>query len=125
VIEQIIHDQALQAILVLALIASLADLAAGVIAAVVSHTFSVSKIAEFLSTHVLGRVIPIVAVAFVASALSAAVGGIGAAPAVLATAVGAAWATAWAGVIAYVLETLASLGVHVQTVTTPQGTSTP
>lgn len=118
-IHAILTDQALSAILTLTLIAALADLAFGIVDAVKQKAFTLHAVAGFLTDHVLQRVIPILAVAFVASALSAALVGVQNAPTALAAAPAAAWATAWAGVVAYVLETLASLGVHINGIASP------
>lgn len=117
-IQAIVTDQALQSIVLLTLIAALADFVTGVLAAIRTHTLSADQIAAFVSSHLLGRALPIILVASLASLLSAAVGGMADAPPVLAGAIAAAWAAAWAAVIAYVLETLASLQGNLTTVAT-------
>lgn len=109
IITAIVRDETLAAIVTLAIVAALADFACGVIAALRAGTFNFRELAQFVGTHLLARVVPIAAVAFVASALSAALAGIHNAPAVLVAAPDAAWAAAWAAVIAYVLETVSSL----------------
>lgn len=117
VVAAVVHDQALQLILLLALLAALLDLLVGVIAAARDHALSLDRIAAFVGSHVLMRVVPIAAVSAFASILSAALAtfAVDESSAFLAGLAAAAWAAAWAGIAAYLAETLGSLGVNVPT----------
>lgn len=116
IVTAVIHDQALQLILLVSLLAALLDLVAGVVAAAREHRLSLDRIAGFVGSHILMRVVPIAAVASFASVLSAAIASLGTSdPAFLDGIAVAAWAAAWAAVSAYLAETLGSLGVSVPT----------
>lgn len=105
----ILHDQTLQLIALVALIAALADLAVAVVAALRRRQLEVDVLADFLATHILARVIPIVALAGLASALANGTASMPDVPAAVSALVGTTWAAALAGVIAYAAETLSSL----------------
>lgn len=105
----ILHDQTLQLIALVAIVAALADLAVAVVAALRRHELDVDVLAEFLATHVLARVIPIVALAALASALANGTASMTDVPAALPALIATTWTAALAGVIAYAAETLSSL----------------
>lgn len=116
IVQAVIDDQVLALILLVTLLAALLDLVGGVLAAVRSGTFTLGRIADFVGDHVLMRVIPIAALATFASVLSAALAGLPAGDTtsgVLSALPPTVWAAVWAAAIAYVAETLASLGVTV------------
>lgn len=117
IVAAVIHDQALQLILLLALLAALLDLVAGVIAAARTRTLSLDRIAAFVGSHILMRVVPIAAVAAFASVLSAALATFGtdARTAFLEGIAAASWGASWLAIGAYLAETLGSLGVSVPT----------
>lgn len=115
IVGAVIADQALQLILLLALLAALLDLLTGVIAAARAHELSADRIAAFVGSHVLMRVVPIAAVSAFASVLSAALATLaaGGQTALLEGLAAASWAAAWAAIAAYLAESLGSLGVNV------------
>lgn len=113
-IEAIAHDQTLQSILLICLVAALADFVAAVLASLATHSFNALLVSNFVTTHLLNKVLPLVLLAIVASLLGHITDGLPDAPVLLTTAVGAAWTAAVAGVIAYVVTTLASLQATVQ-----------
>lgn len=113
-VTAILHDVALQGVILLTLIAALGDFGTGVLSALRSGAFKLDLLAGFVASHLLARALPIILVAGLASILSAAVSGIENAPAVLTGAIAAAWAAAWAGTLAYLLETLASLQSNIK-----------
>lgn len=117
IVAAVVHDQALQLIMLLALLAALLDLLTGVIAAARKGELTPAKIADFVGSHILMRVIPIAAVAAFASILSAALVtfAVDEQSAFLAGIAVAAWGAAWAAIAAYLAETLGSLGVNVPT----------
>jgi hypothetical protein len=81
---------------------------------------SLAAIADFVGSHILMRVLPIIALAAFASALSAALANPAAgAPATLTALPALAWVAAWTALAAYALETFGSLRDNVQTITTP------
>ena len=116
IVAAVTHDTALQLILLLALLAALLDLVSGVLAAARAGTLSLDRVAGFVGSHVLMRVVPIAAVSAFASVLSAALASLADPTAALDGIAAAAWATAWAATGAYVAETLGSLGVNVPAV---------
>ena len=105
----ILQDQTLQLIALVAVVAALADLLVAVSAAIARKDFDLAVVADFLATHVLARVIPIVGLAFLASALVHGTASMVEVPAALQTLIAATWAAALAGVIAYAGETFAIL----------------
>jgi hypothetical protein len=112
-ITAIVSDPTLQLVALVAIVAALADLAMGVVVALKRGSFALDEVATFLGTHVLARVLPILSLAAIASALSH---GTTNPPAALATLIAGTWAAALAGVLAYAGETVASL----QATLTPQ-----
>jgi hypothetical protein len=128
-IRFVLADQAVGYITMLTILCALADLASGVIAALRAGDFSLAKIAQFLGDHVLIRVIPIVFGALFASSigfvLNATGGNVVPEGSILRTLPPLLWAATWTGLGAYVLETLASLGVNVKTIQTGVRTATP
>ena len=108
-IYTILQDQTLQLIALVAVVAALADLLVAVSAAIARKDFDIAVVADFLATHVLARVIPIIGLAFLASALAHGTEGIQDVPDALKALVATTWAAALAGVIAYAAETFASL----------------
>lgn len=117
IVGAVIHDQALQLILLLALLAALLDLLTGVMAAVRTHELSLDRVAGFVGSHILMRVVPIAAIAAFASVLSAALVtfAVDERSGFLEGIAVAAWGAAWAAIAAYLAETLGSLGVNVPT----------
>lgn len=105
----ILQDPTLQLIALVAIAAALADLLVAVTAAIARKDFDLAVVADFLATHVLARVIPIVGLAFLASALDHGTASMVDVPAALRALVATTWAAALAGVIAYAAETFASL----------------
>jgi hypothetical protein len=87
----LLADQALTALVMGLVVLTLADWITGVSAAVRSGTFEAGLIAAFVQTHVLGRVVPIAAVA------------------VLGHFEPALWALAGLSAGAYTVETIASI----------------
>lgn len=108
-VVSILQDQTLQLIALVAIVAALADLLVAVSAAVRRREFDVAVVADFLATHVLARIIPIVGLAFLASALAHGTEGMASVPEALTLLIAGTWAAALAGVIAYAGETFASL----------------
>mgnify|MGYP006935481848 CR=1 FL=1 len=108
-VSAIVNDPTLQLIALVAVVAALADLAVSVTAAIARHGFDVNVLADFLATHVLARVIPIVSLAGLAAALSHGTAGMDNVPGALTALIGTTWAASLAGVVAYAAETFASL----------------
>lgn len=111
----ILQDQTLQLIALVAVAAALADLLVAVAASVRRREFDLAVAADFLATHVLARIIPIVGLAFLASALAHGTEGMTDVPEALTLLIAGTWAAALAGVIAYAGETFASLRQSVGT----------
>lgn len=111
----ILQDQTLQLIALVAIVAALADLLVAVSAAIARKDFDLAVVADFLATHVLARVVPIVGLAFLASALDHGTDAMTDVPAALQALIPATWAAALAGVAAYAAETFASLRQTVAT----------
>jgi hypothetical protein len=65
IIDGIVNDQALGALVVTACLLTAADLASGIFAAIREDTFDPTWVARFIRTHVMGRVVPITLVAFI------------------------------------------------------------
>lgn len=116
-ISTIVHDQALQQILLLALIAMVADVVVNILRALREKDpetgrmlFSLQYVAEFLGSHVLQRVGPIAALAILGASLSATISPTDAnVPLTLTGLSMGAWGAAWAALAAYLLETYNSL----------------
>lgn len=104
------HDDALWAIALIALVLTLADTAFGVLRAVRDKAFSLDYVAEFLTGHVALRTGPIILLALIASVVSALVAATpDALPDTIKTFAPGVWVAAWAGLLAYAGETVASL----------------
>lgn len=97
----------LSQLLVGLLLLTAADFVSGVGSAIAHHTFTVDEVAQFISTHVLGRVIPL---AFLAAV------GLGI-PQLGVEGIPAVFAIFLAGGAAYVAETVSSIAQNVGTVT--------
>lgn len=63
IINGLLNDQALTAIIATAVLLTVADFVTGVSAAIAAKTFQSVWVADFISTHVVGRVFPITTVA--------------------------------------------------------------
>jgi uncharacterized membrane protein YdjX (TVP38/TMEM64 family) len=88
-------------VLLVALVLAIVDTISGITGALATHTFDVSKLADWVTTHVLQRVLPIVALVAIAAALPPGPG----ADAVRATAV--------AALASYLAETVNSVASNV------------
>lgn len=108
-VSAILNDQTLQLIALVAVVAALADLVVAVVAALRRRELDVNVLADFLATHILARVLPIVALAGLAAALAHGTAAMPDVPGPLTALIGTTWAAALAGVVAYAMETLASL----------------
>lgn len=86
----------LQLLLITAAVAAL-DTLSGIFGAISAKTFSWDVVANFLQTHVLQRVFPILGLAFLSQTLGSGTSG------------AALWGLALAGLAAYVAETVASI----------------
>lgn len=62
IINGLVADQALTALVVTVVLLTAADLLTGIAAAVARKTFALAQVADFIATHVVGRVLPIVGV---------------------------------------------------------------
>lgn len=122
-IRDIINDQVLATIIVFAFVLAVIDVIAGIVAAIKSGNFSWGRVADFIPNHVLVAVLPIVAVSVLASACSAVLHNVPDAPQPIPMLPAVLWLAAWGMVIAYLIDTLNSLGVHVNTLRT--GTPAP
>jgi hypothetical protein len=85
-------------VLIAAMIVAIVDIATGILGAIGGHTFNSSFLADFLSTHVLSRVIPIAGSALLSQELGNTPGG------------QALFGVALFGLGAYILQTLPSVG---------------
>ena len=85
-------------VLIAAMIVAIVDTATGILGAIGGHTFNSSFLADFLSTHVLSRVIPITGAALLSVELGNSPGGV------------ALFGVALFGLGAYILQTLPSVG---------------
>ena len=85
-------------VLIAAVIVAIVDIATGILGAIGGHTFNSSFLADFLSTHVLSRVIPIAGSALLSQELGNSPGG------------QALFGVALFGLGAYILQTLPSVG---------------
>ena len=109
-ISAIVHDQSLQLIALLALVAGLADWAVAVVRALRDRVFSLQLVAEYLTGHVILRFAPIVLLAFIGAALSSVMAASSESfPPELSILAGTVTVAAWAGLLAYLGETVASL----------------
>jgi uncharacterized membrane protein YdjX (TVP38/TMEM64 family) len=88
-------------VLLVALALAVVDTISGIAGALATHTLDVSRLAEWVTTHVLQRVLPIVALVAIAAALPQGPG----ADAVRATAV--------AALASYLAETVSSIASNV------------
>ena len=88
----------LQLLIITAAVA-VVDTLSGIVGAVSAHTFSIDVVAQFLQTHVLQLIFPIVGLAFLSQTLGSGTGAPGA----------AVWALAIGGLAAYIAETVASI----------------
>lgn len=91
IIDELLADQALTALITGLCLVTAADLIVGVGAAIGRHEFSPQMVGDFIFTHILARVVPISAVA------------------VLGHWYVPLWALAAAAGAAYLIETLASI----------------
>src|SRR5574337_181007 len=89
----------LTSFLVILVILAAVDTVVGIGKSLADHTFALDKVAEFLGSHVLGRILPLAAMAALGQGVVAL--GIPAVP--------AAWALAAGGLAAYFAETVGSL----------------
>jgi hypothetical protein len=109
----ILHDQTLQLVLLLAVICALADWVTATLAAVRTHTFAVTYVDEWAHSHLLGKVFPIVALALAAAAINASLAAFPTADSTLRTTMsasaGAAWIASLAALATYAASTLAAL----------------
>lgn len=103
IIDGLLNDQALTALVAIVAITTLADLIVSTSFAIAAGTFKVEYLLDFLKSHVAGRIFPIVTLAILGHFE----------PALFAIAAPAA--------AAYVVETLASLKESVDGINFPQG----
>lgn len=106
-IDVLLHSQPLQALIAVLAVAVILDFAFGVLAALASGVFDWAYVAEFLQTHLLGRVFPILLAAVGGTALGA-VGDTSAAAASIAL-----LGVAGLGSAAYLAETTSSIVAHI------------
>ena len=85
-------------VLIAAMIVAIVDTATGILGAIGGHTFNSQFLADFLSTHVLSRVIPITGAALLSVELGNSPGGV------------ALFGVSLFGLGAYILQTLPSVG---------------
>lgn len=85
------------------LVTAAIDTLSGIFGAISNKTFSWSVVAEFLTTHVLRRVFPILGLGFLAQSLGTEQAG------------AAIWGLALVGLAAYVAETVASVSSNLGT----------
>lgn len=115
-VSAILHDPTLQLIALVAILAALAELVVAVTAALRRGTFALDRVAQFLGGHILGRVLPIVALGALAAALEHGTATMTDIPAALTALLLSVKAAAIAGVLAYALETFGSLQTTVKPV---------
>lgn len=108
-LSRLAHDDALWAIAILALVIGAVDTIWAILRALRDDVFSREYVAEFLTGHVALRFGPIVLLAVVASVTSALTATSTTLPATLIAFAPGVWAAAWAGLLAYLGETVASL----------------
>jgi len=109
-LNAIIHDQSFQLVTLLALIAGLSDWGLAVVRAIRDRVFSVDYVAQYLSSHVLTRFVPIAMLAFIGAALTAVTAGaFEEYPPALSALTASVTLAAWAGLLAYLGETVASI----------------
>jgi hypothetical protein len=112
-IRLIVTDQAVQAVLALTLLAALADLVSGTVAALLSGTFSFAYVGQFVASHLLANVLPLLAMAIVSSGLSHVATGSAANDQAVSLLATGAWAATWAGTLTYLASALDSLKKNV------------
>ena len=106
----VVEDPAVRLIIELALLVAAADVVVGILKAIRTGTFTRDAVAQFLGNHVLGRIIPIAALAVFASGLTFALGHAPArVPTDLSVMGSAMYIASWAALAAYALETSKSL----------------
>ena len=84
-------------LLAVLLVTAAIDTLSGIFGAIGNHTFSLSVVADFLESHVLKRVFPILGLGFLGQTLGSGQSG------------AAIWASALLGLAAYVAETIVSV----------------
>lgn len=89
------HLTIAQLVIVLVVVAAV-DTASGILGSISAGSFSVAYVATFLESHVLKRIAPIIGLAIISFSLGDPAGA-------------AVFATALAGLVAYVTETIASV----------------
>jgi hypothetical protein len=108
-LSAIVRDDALWAIALLSLVIGLADWGFAILRALKDKVFSAEYVAEYLTGHVALRFGPIVLLAFIAATVNAVVASAPSLPDTLKAFAPSVTVAAWAGLLAYAVETVASL----------------